>query len=84
MNKEREVRVTVYRVIRAKNSRDGGPAYTFQTNTGPFRTVPDTMQAYALENDFQVQSTLDMDVTLKLQGGQVFDWTIHEQPASTK
>ena len=84
MNKEREVRVNVFRVVRGQNSRDGGPSYTFRTSAGPFRTVPDTMQAYALENDFQVATSLEKDVTLKLQGGRVFDWLIHEPPAAAK
>lgn len=77
MSKEREVRVTVTRVVRARNSVNGGPAYTFQTSAGPFRTVTDTSAAYGLENDFEVATSMEKDVTLKLQGGRVFDWVIH-------
>lgn len=70
----REVKVTVYKVVRARSSAEGNPAFAFLTDKGRFLTAADTAQGYEVENQFETGTTLDVEVTLLLTRGRVFDW----------
>ena len=70
-------KVTVYSVKRGRVSDMGNPSYVFRTDLGEFKTVTNSGRAYALENDFAVNATLDLPVTLELtSSGRVADWKL--------
>lgn len=77
----KEVKVTVYKVVRARSSVNGNPTFAFLTDHGRYLTAADTAQGYEVENQFEVDTTLDKKVTLLLDGGRVYDWRKEEANA---
>jgi hypothetical protein len=56
----------------------GNPSYTFHTDHGQYKTQTDSGAAYALENDFPVNATLDIPVTLTITpSGRVITWSLN-------
>lgn len=75
MSKTTEITVTVYNVKRGPVSTMGNPSYIFNTNQGPYRTQSNNGAAYALENDFPINETLDREITLTITpAGRVITW----------
>lgn len=74
-NKNTEILVTVYHVKRGNVSSMGNPSYVFMTDHGPYKTVTNSGAAYGLENDFPINTTLDVLVTLEItRAGRVVSW----------
>jgi len=76
-SKTTDIQVTVYSVKRGPVSKMGNPSYVFNTDHGPYRTQTDSGAAYALENDFSVNATLDIPATLTITtAGRVTGWKV--------
>jgi hypothetical protein len=72
-----EISVIVYIVKRGPVSNVGNPSYVFNTDHGPYKTVTNSGAAYALENDFAVNATLDVPATLTITpAGRVVSWEL--------
>ena len=77
MSKTTEITVTVYNVKRGPVSTMGNPSYIFNTNHGHYLTTSINGAAYGLENDFQINTTLDREITLTITpAGRVTGWEI--------
>ena len=77
MAKNVENRVTVLRVTRGNASSYGNPSFKFMTERGMFQTQTNTNKAYAVTNDFQLDASLDMAVTLICTpAGRIVDWRL--------
>lgn len=75
--KTNDIEVTVYNVKRGPVSNMGNPSYVFNTDHGPYKTQTNSGAAYALENDFSVNTTLDIPVTLTITAsGRVVSWKV--------
>jgi hypothetical protein len=71
------IQVIVYNVKRGPVSDVGNPSYVFNTDHGPYRTQTNSGAAYALENDFAVNATLDVPATLTITtSGRVVSWEL--------
>lgn len=75
--KANEISVIVYHVKRGPVSDMGNPSYVFHTDHGPYKTQTNSGAAYALENDFAVNATLDLPATLTItRAGRVISWKL--------
>lgn len=75
MAKSTVIHTCVYGVSREQSSREGNPRFSFKTDDGIFKTVPNSGAAYGLENDFTVGVLMDLMVELTLDGrGNVVSW----------
>jgi hypothetical protein len=69
------IHTTVRKVVRRRNSAIGNPTFEFQTDAGTFRTAQNTSCAFVVENVFQLNTTLDQEMTLYLSGAdRVYNW----------
>jgi hypothetical protein len=73
------VDVVVLRCRRGVSSPSGNPAYWLDTDKGPYRTATDTADAYGLESDFPVQTSMEKPATLKLSQGRVIGYKLKEK-----
>ena len=74
-SKRYTLQTTVYRVSRGPVSGMGNPSYIFHTSDGELRTTANLGKAYALENDFRLGETLDVEVELTVTiTDRVTDW----------
>jgi len=73
------VDVVVLRCRRARSSASGNPAYVLDTDKGPYRTATDTADAYGLEEDFPVQTSMEKPATLQLSQGRVIHWKLKKE-----
>lgn len=78
--KQNDISVIVYKVTRGPVSSMGNPSYVFHTDYGQYKTQTNSGAAYALENDFPVNATIDRPVTLNITAsGRVVSWTLNSE-----